>query len=154
MSANCTIYSPTIDYEKVVQVVETNFSQATMNLTGDKANWNTIRIDDQRWEFVITSMQREKPGDEFSKLILGTLTLFRDVSTVALENKQKVIDGVTETEWLLGIVAEPDFDESVGHLDCIFEITELLNGMIFNGLGMIDAEGKLILDLEGNFDGE
>ena len=34
----------------------------------------------------------------------------------------------------------------------IFEIAKSLDGLIFNGSGMVDANGLLVLDNEGNFD--
>ncbi len=97
-------------------------------------------------------MQRDKPGDEFSKLILGTLTFFRNVETTALENKQKVMKLISATRWAIGVVAEPGFVDEAGHFDCIFGIAERLEGLIFNGWGMVDANGLMVLDKDGNFD--
>ena len=152
MSRACTIYSPTLDPGLVVDVVQKNLANYTIEVMGNKQKWRKITIQSRNWVLTLSSQQREKPGDEFSKLILGTLVFFRGITTDAPTNKQIVIDLVTACNWMIGIVADPDFDEEADHFECIFQIAQSLGGLIFNGVGMIDKEGSLILDQNGNFD--
>jgi hypothetical protein len=50
----------------------------------------------------------------------------------------------------IGVVAEPEFVEEARHYDFIFGIASALNAIIWTGSGVIDAQGKLLLDAEGN----
>jgi hypothetical protein len=50
----------------------------------------------------------------------------------------------------IGVVAEPELSEKAGHYDCIFGIAAALDAIIWTGSGVINADGKMILDGAGN----
>jgi hypothetical protein len=152
VSSYCTIYSPGVNHEVIVDVVRERFISCTIEIIGSEKKWHKIMVRDQAWTFTLSSMERVEPGDEFSHLILGTLNFFRNVETSSPGNKQRVMKLIRDTHWAIGIVVEPEFKDEAGHFDCIFEITELLGGLIFNGWGMVDENGLMILDKEGKFD--
>jgi hypothetical protein len=54
-----------------------------------------------------------------------------------------------ECEMAIGIVADPGFTKTDGRLDMVFAVAEHLDAMIFNGSGMIDKNGAMILDADG-----
>jgi hypothetical protein len=152
VSSYCTIYSPTVNYEAIVSVVRQSFLDCTIEITDKEKRWSRIIITNQDWTFKLSSTERVEPGDEFSHLILGTLNFFRNVETSSSGNKQRVMKLIRDTHWAIGIVVEPEFKDEAGHFDCIFKITELLGGLIFNGWGMVDENGWMILDKDGKFD--
>lgn len=93
---------------------------------------------------------RLKPGDSFSKMVLGLHNYFRQVNTSAEAIKREVLDRVSGMELAIGVVAEPEFVEEAGHFDYIFGIAAAVDGIIWNGEGVLNADGQLLLDGEGN----
>ena len=92
---------------------------------------------------------RIKPGDSFSRMVLGMLNYLDHVKTSA-KTKKDVIHRVENVALAIGVVAEPVFVEEARHYDCVFAIAAALNAIIWTGSGVINAEGKMLLDGGGN----
>ena len=89
------------------------------------------------------------PGRQFNKTILGTGNFFKDVPIKKKDVRQGVLDHIYGTEVILGCTGEPSFAVDLGHYKLIFGIANVMGGLIFDGQGMLDAHGKLVLDKIG-----
>ena len=152
MSDNCTIYGSRVDYLAVFNIVS-GMSLVPVEVTGVPQEWQTLKVV-QGSTITFHSMKRQQQPEfnDFSRLILGTSTFFRHVNVTPVERRERVLDAVYRCQFSVGVVASPGFNEDEKHFDMIFEIAKSLNGLIFNGSGMVDADGLLVLDRDGNFD--
>lgn len=67
----------------------------------------------------------------------------------ATENRNKVMRLTTTFCFSLGTICEPDFDPSGDvRLSIIFEIAELLDGVLFTATTLRDANGRILLSLD------
>jgi len=128
-------------------------SLVPVEVTGVPQEWQTLKVV-QGSTITFHSMKRQQQPEfnDFSRLILGTSTFFRHVNVTPVERRERVLDAVYRCQFSVGVVASPEFNEDEKHFDMIFEIAKSLDGLIFNGSGMVDADGLLVLDNEGNFD--
>ena len=122
-------------------------------MTGDPNGWQTLKIA-QGSTITFNSMRRQQKAEfnDFSRLILGTSTFFRHVNVTPIDRRERLLDHISRCQFSIGVGASPEFDEEERHFDMIFEIAKSLGGLIFNGLGMVDPDGLLVLDRDGNFD--
>ncbi len=151
MSDACTIYINRVDYKKVREIIEA-VSTNPVEVVGDPDKREQITVRGQSTLTLIPMEGRPYVHDEFSDLILGTAAYFRRVETAHTNLKAKIITAISECQFALGVVGRPAFDEEEKHFDIVFAITEAFGGLIFNGNGMIDENGLMVLDSEGNSD--
>ncbi len=151
MSDACTIYIKKVDYQAVYDEVA-SLAQVPIEVSGSAGDWQSLTITQQS-TLTFNSM-RQNPGtfDEFSELILGTYSFFRKIKTSDEEHKNAVLTDISKCQFAIGIGGFPEFNESEGHYDMIFAIAKALDGCIFNGSGMIDEDGLMLLDSDGSFD--
>ena len=152
MSDDCTIYGSQVDYLAVYNIVN-KMSSVPVVVTGDTREWQTLKIA-QGSIITLNSMRRQQKAEftDFSRLILGTSTFYRHVNVMPVDRRERLLDDISRCQFAIGITASPEFNEEERHFDMIFEIAKSLDGLIFNGSGMVDADGLLVLDNEGNFD--
>lgn len=153
MSSACTIYSSKIDYQSVYETLS-RLSPVPLEIIGNIQEWQTIKI--IRESTIAFDCIKRKQGEfgEFSRLILGTYAFFQHVDVTDLTRRDRVLDAISNCQFAIGVIASPEFSEEEKHFDMIFEVTKSLDGLIFNGTGMIDETGLLVLDNMGNFDTE
>jgi hypothetical protein len=149
MTQYLTIFSRTIDHRGVFTLAQ-SFSDEQRDVVGGKERWDSIVVRAPEGGITINSMQRERPGDEFSRMILGAGNYFRDIRTTSVAAQQRLLELISELEWAIGVVAEPEYTETDTRLDLVFEIARHLNAVIFNGSGMIDKDGLMILEADGS----
>ncbi|MGH9613065.1 MAG: hypothetical protein ACRD4P_08310 [Bryobacteraceae bacterium] len=125
---------------------------APLKVEGDPASWTRMVIQGPETTLTFNAMLRERSGDEFSDLILGAESFFRKVDTDAPDRKKTVLDWIAATELIVGVTASPEFVEEEGHFDLVLDLAEELDGLIFNGSGMVTSEGDLLLDNAGAHD--
>jgi hypothetical protein len=152
MSDFCTILTTKLDLKAIAEILHN--AKATFDIDGDFDKWDTIILKFEKSELRFTKSVRERPGDKFSKMILGMHNYFRNVDTRADSNKEHILQKVGETKLAVGVVGQPEFSEEDGHFDYIFSVTKKIDGMIFNGEGMLDYKGDMILYGDGSFDYE
>jgi hypothetical protein len=151
MPQNCTILGPTDEPQKVVAFLRDLIQdEADIRVTGKESAWTKIEVKTPSASLTLNRLVQVKPGDSFSKMVLGMLNYFDHVKTSAKAIKKDVIQRVEDMALAIGVVAEPAFVEEARHFDCIFGIAAALNAIIWTGSGVINAEGKMILDGEGN----
>lgn len=152
MSGACTIFGSKVDYLAVYNIVS-GISPVSAEVAGVPQEWQTLEVvRESTITFHSMKRQQQPEFNDFSRLILGTATFFRHVDVMPMERRERVLDAVYRCQFSVGVVASPGFNEDEKHFDMIFEIAKSLNGLIFNGSGMVDVNGLLVLDNEGNFD--
>jgi len=147
----CTIYVNRVDYSKVREIIEA-VSTNPVEVIGDADKWKQITVRGQSTLTFAAMERRPHEHDEFSTLILGTYAYFQNTKTDFEAVKDRMLTSITGCQFALGVVGRPAFDEQEKHFDIVFAITEAFSGLIFNGYGMIDHNGLLVLDNEGNSD--
>lgn len=150
MPQNCTILCPTDEPQQVVAFLRDLLDDADIRVTGKESNWSKIEVKTPAASLTLNRQVRVKPGDSFSKMVLGMVNYFDQVKTSAKATKKDVIDRVTNMALAIGVVAEPVFVEEARHYDCIFGIAAALNAIVWTGSGVINSEGNMLLDGEGN----
>jgi hypothetical protein len=152
MSDSCTILTTNLDLKAIADLLQD--TEAIFDIDGDSDKWSTIKLKFNKSELRFKTSVRERPGDKFSKMILGMYNYFRSVDTNASSNKDYILQNVGETKLAIGVVGDPQFSEEDGHFDYIFAVAEKVGGIIFNGEAILDAKGDMILSKDGTFDYE
>lgn len=153
MSQNCTILCPTDAPQQVVACLRDLLQGAPeIVVTGKESDWSRIEIKTPGAYLTLNRQVRRKPGDAFSKMVLGMHTYFDGVKTSAKSIKKDILDRVLNIALAIGVVAEPAFVDEDRHYDCIFGIAADMNAIIWTGSGVINADGKMLLDGEGKSD--
>jgi hypothetical protein len=149
MAVALTIFASKLSYERPLQRLRASCN-SRLEVIGYEKEWQKLIVRDGSSTLTFSSLRRVAPGDQFSKLILGASTFFRRVETSAIKNKDHILKAISGSKMILGIVAEPKMMQEYGHFDLVFDIAEELEGIIFNGGGILNAQGLLILDGQGN----
>jgi hypothetical protein len=152
MSDACTILSVNIKLADIAEIIKN--TKAAVNINGDIDNWDNITLKFANSELRFNKLVQERPGDKFSKMILGMHNYFRKIDTIALGNKDYVLECIGNANLAIGVAADPKFSEEDEHFDIIFAVAEALRGVVFNGSGMLNTQGKMLLDDDGSFDYE
>ena len=146
----CTIFCRVSEYETIYRLI--NQKLPNIQLDGNSNLWRKIHVSSSKCEMVLSSLVQIQPGDRFSKIILGSLCYFENIKTNALRNQDHVLDLLTYCEMIIGVVSIPEFVDEDDTSEVIFGICEKTNGLIFDGDGMIDSNGKLVLGGRGEYD--
>jgi hypothetical protein len=144
MAEYCTIFGQDADYAGVLRRIRET-SVAFVGVVGDESRWKKLVLKGRHATLTLNSMEREKAGDDFSKLVLSTHNFLRK-SCSNSTNKDSVLKAVSSCSIAVGIVAEPALDEREGHMACVLDVARILKGVIFNGSAMLDSDGVLLLD--------
>lgn len=151
MPQNCTILCPTDEPQRIVDYLhELLRDDAEIRVTGNRSDWSKLEISTSAASLTLNRQICRTRGDSFSRMILGMHTYFDSVKTSAEAIKKDVLDRVLGVASAIGVVAEPEFVEQARHYDCIFGIAEVFKAIIWTGSGVLNAEGKMLLDGEGN----
>lgn len=151
MPQNCTILCPADEPQQVVAYLRDLLRHdVDFRVTGEDSNWSKIEITTAGASLTLNRQIPREPGDAFSKMVLGMCNYFDHVQTSADGIKDDVLDRVANMALAIGVVAEPVFVEEARHYDCIFGLTAALNAIIWTGSGVINGQGKMLLDGEGN----
>lgn len=144
----CTIYSPNVIFQEVWERVQE--SGLPFVVDGVVHEWSRITISDGDTTLVLSGLKRVGPGDRLSKILLGTINSFERIASAPADRKRLIAVAVAKCQMIVGVRGRPMFTDA--HMDLIFDIAGACEGLIFNGSGMIDPEGRLILNYEGLFD--
>jgi hypothetical protein len=150
MPRNCTILCPSDEPQQILHVLRGLIQVgAEIYVTGKESNWSKIDIRAAAATLTLNRQFRRQPGDSFSKMVLGMHNYFNQVKTSAQAIKKNVLDRVAKMRAAIGVVAKPEFVDETGHYDCIIGIAAAVDAIIWTGRGVINPEGKMILDGEG-----
>ena len=148
MSTAFTLICNRALYTEAFEVITRTVS-GDITLEGRDDSWKRIMITSPHSRITFTSMARQRPGDEFSKLILSLRTFAREIRTPLVDSQKRLLERILGAKLLIGVVTEPDLSDEDGHLECLGELCSHLDAIIFNGDGFLNADGDLILDYTG-----
>jgi hypothetical protein len=150
MAKNCTILCPADEPARVVDVVRESIGdRGLITVDGEVEDWSSITIENGDVSMVLNRLVFVSQGDEFSKMQGGIWRYFDGVETVHASIKSDLLERIDGSALAIGVVAEPGFVEDSGHYDCIFGLAGALDAVIWTGNGIIDAQGQMILDGDG-----
>jgi hypothetical protein len=150
MPQYCTILCPADEPARVVTVVRESIgSRGLITVDGDVEDWSSVTVGHGDVSLTLNRLVFGAPGDEFSRMQRGMWVYFDAVKTPHSSIKSDLLERVENFALAIGVVAEPSFVEDSGHFDCIFGLADALNAVVWNGSGLLDAEGNMILDGEG-----
>jgi|GEM_PF-6347205 len=153
MLQNCTILCPTDEPARILSSVRRLLDGlGHVTVEGANEDWSSLTIEGDGATLTLNRLVFKQPGDEFGRLKGGMWSYFDDVETEHDAIKSMVLEKVGDLMLAIGVVAEPSFDEKAGHFDCIFGLAEELDAIIWNGSGVLNADGGTILDSAGNSD--
>jgi len=144
MSDACTIISPVRGFQEVVDVLKRH-KFPEFEIAGRADRWDSIRVPSAKGELVFNSLIRIKPGDKFSRLVLGMRNFIRTRGGPDTAIKQQLATRISEAQWMVGVVGTPEFLDEDGHLDLILGISRKLDSVIFNGSAILDSNGEILL---------
>lgn len=147
--ATCTIVCPEIDHEAFLEGL-TEVGPGPPLVVGDHARWHSIELEFPSSRLRFTSLTEAEVRDKFDRTSLGLSNFFRIIQGGPERIREFLIHAALAAPWLIGVVADPGFSDDEGHFDCLFAMTAWLPALIFNGSGMLDPTGHLLLDAEGN----
>lgn len=148
---NCTILCPIDEPKQVIDALRDLVQEdAVIRMTGKDSEWTKIKIKTESASLTLNRLVRDKAGDSFSKMVLGMHNYFRQIKTKAKSTQKDVLSRVENMAMAIGVVAEPEFVAEERHYDYIFGVAAALDAIIWTGNGVINADGKLILDEDGD----
>ena len=151
MPQNCTILCPTDEPERVLGFVRQFFDgRGGVTVEGESRNWAAVIIESGDAKLILNRRVFDRPGDEFARMRSGMWSFFNQIQTEHAAIKTSVLARVEEYALAIGVVAEPNFDEDAGHFEGIFGLAAELDAIVWNGNGVLDAEGSMILDGDGD----
>ncbi len=149
--ASLTIFGRKSERKAIVEGLR-NATNLPIKISGNDDSWESLLVTAPRATLTFNALLRNEPGDQFSKTVLGGANFFRRVNTDAKNNQSFVKDAILNTKLIIGVVAEPELAEDAGFPDLLFEAAHRCDGLIFNGEGMVDTSGDLLLDKQGRYD--
>jgi hypothetical protein len=147
----CTILGAKRDYIAALQRLR-ELSAAPVGVIGEEGRWEKLVLRGKNGTLTLNSMEHEGAGDRLSQLRLGLHDFFWNVETTAADRKRTVLEAIASCALAIGVVAEPAFDEAERHFDCVLNVAKAVDGVIFNGVAMLDCDGRLVLDQDGKTD--
>lgn len=125
---NYTIYLPNKEYASVLSFFEEKHPDSTLNVEGEIDSWQQVLLELDFSSIRITSLVREKPGDKFSKTVLGTYNWVRNRDNISLNLKEKLLRQISESQLILGIRSI-----NLDPFESCLLLTQNLAGCLFDG---------------------
>lgn len=147
---NCAIYSSYFDLDELYEIISNIYKSKTIKINEDKTKINVIN--NKLFSKSVSSfniMTSKTNPDKFSTNINGMYNFYAQVPAKNNDIKQKLLIKITTLNMVIGIESEKDISEEFYRE--LLTIAKKLDGIIFWGSQeILDNDGKLILDLDGN----
>jgi len=144
----CTLFVPALDYAGLLEAVR--MTATHVDVVGPETQWSQVVVHGQRSTLYINALPYQTPGDAYTQVYHGMYGYFSNVRTQAVVNQQRVLAHLQACRAAVGFVASPGFEEEDGHYHCVFQAARRLNGLVFNGNGMLDPWGRAVLNGDGS----
>jgi hypothetical protein len=95
---------------------------------------------------------RSEADNRFDSVILGAHNYFAKIDTPHEQQQERVLDLLERCELMIGFQAAPAMGAADPRWECVLGVAEQLEGMIFDGSSMRDAQGRVILASDGSSD--
>jgi hypothetical protein len=150
---SCTIFCREKE-EKVKAYLTLRAKNMQLEETGKGKTWSQLAL---RHGSTVLTINRSVfvgpgfagPGRQFNKTVVGAGNFFKDAPIKDKDVRQGILDHIYGTAVILGCSADPAFSPELGHYKLLFGIAKITSGLIFDGQGMLDAHGELVLDKFG-----
>lgn len=146
----CTLFSPAANYIEALEVLR-GISR-DVEVVGPQDAWQKVVVHGSRSTLTVNALAPQTRADRFSQVVAGMYQHFAAIPTEGPVNQQRVLTGLTAARLALGIVADPEFEEEDGHFHAVFLLARRLGGILFNGYGVVDANGRVLLNGDGSFE--
>lgn len=147
---NCAIYSSYFDLDELYEIISNIYKSKTIRINEDKTKISVIS--NKLFSKSVNSfniMTSKTNPDEFSTYINRMYNFYTRVPAKNNDIKQKLLIKITTLNMVIGIESEKDISEEFYRE--LLTIAKKLDGIIFWGSReMLNSDGKLILDLDGN----
>ena len=127
----CTIYSPRVDFG-IRLLVRERFPKDSLSFAGPEDAWHSLLVETRSGSMRLKPMQKIRPGDEFSRILLGTWNFVTRAGS-----PKPIVKAVLAAQWLIGTVADPSFDADARFEPAVLAIAAELGALIFTGTGML-----------------
>ncbi|MCS6234258.1 hypothetical protein G3495_03775 [Shewanella baltica] len=141
----CKIDTVTDILNVVEHLLDENMKINVLTIPTDTAISFRIQMNSDHIDFHV--FKRVAGGDQVSKTILGAYSFFKRIKTDAITNKNYIQQHLAECNASIGVKSSTSF--SGLDYDFLLKIVAHSEGQIFNGIGMLNEQGDLILDSEG-----
>ena len=143
------IFAPDPDYR--VPVESMRLVADEVELFGGKSVWTRLEaaLPDGS-TLIFTPLDLEKPGGEGQQAAAwarGYFTAVTPDGPGAAAARETLLQRLARARWVVRLDAEPALSE-VAH-PAIGAILQAVDGMLFDGSGMVDRDGTLLLDADG-----
>ncbi len=151
----CTIFCEA-EAEEVRRLVEASAQRFGLSRRGPSKDgeWKKAVLFSQDAKMTINLSRYVGGGTsgargKFNRVILGTTTFFQDVRKRKAQRDEAmhILDGANT---ILGCVGEPFFSDE--HYALIFAVAAAGQGLVFDGEGLLDGAGRLVIDRSGRGD--
>jgi hypothetical protein len=144
MPESCTLYcrirsGDTVSFRKRLSLIDPVEVQAL-----DETPWPAINCLTKSGSVRISRMVFRERADDFSKLVARTMVFFERRQESNPQGAAAVLAHLEATQAVLGIVADPAFDDIPRLPELIAFITVEFDALIFNGHDMLNANGDVI----------
>jgi hypothetical protein len=95
---------------------------------------------------------KSEADNRFDSIILGAHNYFAKTDTPHVQQQERVLDLLERCELIIGFQAAPAMGTADPRWDCVLQVAGQLEGMIFDGSSMRDAQGRVILASDGSSD--
>jgi hypothetical protein len=141
----CTVVSEVAGLSQMLAAVRAAAPEARVEVEGQPDHWKIVRLTSAGASLKLTTMHRDKPGDAFSKLVLGLHNHFREAARANGRTGQQVLDRVLMLHLAVGVVAEPAMEHEKWLEQVILAAAGAVSGMIFDGHDLLSSDGAVLL---------
>ena len=143
MAENCTIYCKNKNLAEVARLVRGHFPSSVANPANDE--WESMVAHGTDGSIRISAKWLHERGDEFCRLLLSTGAYIDGLVSNTPAKRKEVMSHVIASQVVFGVVVEPEFDSDERYNEVVFSIANELDGIIFNGHEMLDANGETLV---------
>jgi len=149
--SNCNVFCKLTSYQDVLEYLNSTINDEISFEIIDDSNESGVkyRINYLKESIDFHVLIRNKGGDRTSKIILGAYNFFKNITTDLSSNKEFIQQHLMECNSSVGIKCSTEFSDYIYLY--IIRFGKHFEGLIFNGLSMLDEEGELILDIDGTY---
>lgn len=147
---NCAIYSSFSDLEQLIEIVGRTFQGAQINVDPSKTK---IEITEKKvfgkTTIGLNIMTVKTEKEKFSGMLNGMYSFFSQIPARNIRVKEKLLVKITTLAMVIGAVTGKDISDKLRSQ--LLSVTKELEGfMMWGGRQVLDHNGKLIIDLDGN----
>lgn len=139
MAENCTIYCRLSNLEEIARVLNLHFPSSN-SAVGD-----SLMAHGNNGSLCLTQKAFHEPGDGFCRMILGIRAFIKCIDSADPSMQQMVVKHLDLSDVAIGVVAEPSFDADERYHDVVFAIAKVLDGLVFNGQEILNADGMTLV---------